>query len=116
MSEFELHVACAQFLDLALPGGACWFHAANGERRHISTAKRLKRMGVKPGIPDLCIIYRGESYFIELKAGKNTVSKAQKAMQARLLSAGAVVFRDCRSVEELQNWLTVFMPLKARAT
>jgi hypothetical protein len=52
-------------------------------------AAKLKWLGVKPGVPDIFIVWRGRSIFIELKAHKGSLSDAQKAMQQRLiLSSG----------------------------
>ncbi len=113
MKEFELHKTCAEFLDWTLPPDVVWFHVPNGEKRSKATAGKLKAMGVKPGVPDICIVHGGAIYFIELKRPKGRVASGdQSIMQERLRRAGAVVMPDCRSVEELQKWLTVFMVLR----
>jgi hypothetical protein len=36
--------------------GVDWFHPPNGGFRNITTARRLRKMGVKPGVPDIIII------------------------------------------------------------
>jgi hypothetical protein len=36
--------------------GVDWFHPPNGGFRKITTAKRLRKLGVKPGVPDIVII------------------------------------------------------------
>ncbi len=114
MKEFDLHKACAQFLDVALPEDAVWFHPASGEKRPKATAGKLRAMGVKPGIPDLCIIYQGQAVFVELKAGKGRLSDAQEFMQWRLVVAGARVMIECRSVEALAAFLEQIIPLRAK--
>jgi hypothetical protein len=63
------------------------FHPANGGQRHITTAERLKREGVRAGVPDVIIplpIYDrdGEQMqyvgmAIELKVNKNKLSYLQ---------------------------------------
>ena len=113
MTEFRLHVACKQFLDTALPDSAIYFHTPNAPRNKV-TGARLKAMGMKAGVPDLCIIYRGDVLFVELKTAKGRLSPVQKAMQMQLASAGAHVMTECRSVEALEAYLEQFMPLKAR--
>ena len=113
MTEFRLHAACKQFLDTALPADACWFHIPNSPRNKVAGAK-LKKMGMKAGMPDICIHYRGETLYVELKAPKGRLSPAQKAMQMQLARAGVRVMTECRSVEALEAYLEQFMPLKAR--
>lgn len=112
MTEFQLHTACAQFLDLALPRDAVWFHTPNAGKRRKGAAGRLKAMGMKAGVPDICIIYRGRAFFIELKTLKGRLSEAQKAMHIRLTVAGAIVAGECRSLDDLQAFLQQVIPLR----
>ena len=112
MTEHQLQVTCAQYLDLALPQDAVWFAIPNGSHRHKAVAGKLKAEGVKAGIPDLCIIYQGRAIFIELKTKKGSLSPAQKTMQLRLTLAGCPVFKICRSLEELAAFVGVIVPLK----
>ena len=113
MTEFRLHAACKQYLDTALPDNAVYFHTPNAPRNKV-TGARLKAMGMKAGVPDLCIIYRGDVLFVELKTARGRLSSVQKAMQMQLASAGAHVMTECRSVAALEAYLAQFMPLKAR--
>ena len=56
-------------------------HIPNGGKRNIATAARLKKEGVKAGVPDLCLpVPRGgwHGLYIEMKAPKGTVSERQK--------------------------------------
>lgn len=64
------------------------YHPANGGHRHISTAERLKREGVRAGIPDVIIpnpivaddgTIKYVGMAIELKVGTNKLSKSQSA-------------------------------------
>jgi hypothetical protein len=50
----------------------------------------LKRMGTKPGTPDLLIVARGKLFGLELKAGRGKLSPAQIAAHAEMRRAGAV--------------------------
>lgn len=54
-----------------------FYHCPNGERRDPATAKKLKLMGVLPGVADLTIIADGEVHFLELKEGKGRMSSDQ---------------------------------------
>lgn len=56
-------------------------HIPNGGKRNIATAARLKKEGVKAGVPDLCLpVPKGKWHglYIEMKAPKGTVSESQK--------------------------------------
>ena len=112
----QIQGAVAEFLDRALPSDAAWFHPPNGGHRHPVVAAKLKAQGVKPGVPDVVIIWRGRAIFIELKAHKGSLSDAQKAMQTRLVLSGAVVFDIARSLDEVEGFLRgVGIPLHASA-
>lgn len=64
----------------------------NGGVRHIGTAKKLKKEGVRSGVPDLCLACPMDEYhglYIELKRIKGScTSKEQKAFHVELLSRG----------------------------
>ena len=111
--EDRLQISVAGYLDLALPVGAVWFHIANQRQTSARMGAKLKRMGVKPGVPDICIIWRGRSIFIELKTPKGRTSPAQEAVMSALTMAGAVV-NVCRSLEDVQGFLATIIPLKGR--
>lgn len=113
-NEEALQIEVAAFLDLALPDEAVWWHTPNGGRRSISTAKRLKAMGVKGGIPDVLILYRARLIGIELKSREGRASPAQKGMLPRLTQAGAVIGPLCRSLREVEAFLVQIIPLKGR--
>jgi hypothetical protein len=48
-----------------------------------------KKRGVKPGVPDVLVWYRGESITIELKSRRGQCSPSQRAAREALLRAGA---------------------------
>lgn len=82
------------------------FHPANGGHRHISTAERLKREGVRPGVPDVMIPVAicdsdGDGYLyygmaLELKVGNNKLTHTQAWYMNELVNRGwkCVVVRD----------------------
>lgn len=114
-TEEQIQAVVAQFLDRALPDDAVWFHPPNGGARHPAVAAKLKWQGVKPGVPDICITWRGRSIYVELKAKGGSLSPEQKAMHERLTLAGAVVLPIARSVDEVAAFLeTLGMPLKGK--
>lgn len=63
----------------------------NGGVRHIGTAIKLKKEGVKAGVPDICLpIARGgfHSLYIEMKYGKNKANKQQLLWMEKLKAQG----------------------------
>jgi hypothetical protein len=109
--EESLHIAVAQFLDLALPDDAVWTTIPAGGGGKVRGA-HLKAMGYKPGWPDILVVYRGRTICIELKAPGGTLSKPQKALHPRLTLAGALVY-TAKRIEEVEGFLRVLMPLRA---
>ena len=113
--EEALHRAVAQLLDAALPPDAVWCHVPNGGARSKAEAGILKALGVKPGWPDIQIIWRKRVIMIELKPAKGYLSEAQKTMHGRLILAGAIV-ATCRSVEGVSAFLDTVMGTDWRAS
>lgn len=64
------------------------FHIPNGGKRDAREAYNLKRQGVKPGVPDLCIPVPNSKYhglYIEMKrANGGTLTKHQVEWLERL--------------------------------
>lgn len=80
-TEEQDQVALAEILDRL---GLLWTHPPNGGKRHIGTAVKMKRAGVKSGVPDVLIFDPPPNYpdyfgaAIELKrACGGTVSESQ---------------------------------------
>lgn len=112
--EEALQIAAADFLDLAMPEDARWFHVPNGELRHPAVAGKLKAMGVKPGVGDVIVLYGPTFIWIELKTAKGTLSEAQLEWRAFCKAVGAP-WKLCRSVLEVEDFLRS-CGLKLRAT
>lgn len=73
------------------PELAMLFHIPNGGYRHPATAARMKLLGVKSGVPDICLpVARGEYHglWIELKAGRNKPTQLQVAWHMNLSAKG----------------------------
>ena len=102
--EDDLQRAIIQYLDLALGPDGVAYAIPNGGKRHAREAARVKGLGVKAGIPDIGICYRGRALYIELKAPRGVMSPAQRQMQQRLNYAGGEVML-CRSVEDAERAL-----------
>jgi len=82
----------AVLMEKQAPELALLFHVPNGGVRHPGTAARLKKLGVKPGVPDLCLpVARGgwHGLFIEMKRQKGgRLSDDQKAWLEALNDGG----------------------------
>ena len=75
-----------QFPELSL-----LYHIPNEGKRAIPTAVKLNRMGLKKGVPDLCLpVARGGNHglYIELKAAGGRASKEQKEWLSMLREQG----------------------------
>lgn len=67
VSEEKEHIAVCQYLDLKQYK---YYHPANGGYRTPREAVKLRRMGVKAGVPDLVLPYAKSGFhglYIELK-------------------------------------------------
>jgi hypothetical protein len=105
--EDQLHLSVAQLLDWILlpPAFYTTFPAGWGVLSPMM-AQRLKRSGLKAGMPDMLLFYEQRCYGIELKTGKNAVSPDQKETIHRLGNAGVPVW-VCRSAEDVIDVLQV---------
>ena len=110
--EELLQNAVVQYFAIALPDDVIFWHTPNGGRRSPSEGARFKRMGVKPGIPDLFLLHCGNLCAIELKTKNGRTEVAQKDMHALLKGQGCPV-ATCRSIEDVEAFLAPRMTLKA---
>ena len=113
MKEDELHAHIVQWLDLALPAGSIVHHSPNEGRRHVSYKLKMRRMGMKPGWPDLEVFVPQHGWkdplqpgpiMLEVKRPKGgRMSDAQKDIHERLRDAGAycLVVKRIAQVEAL---------------
>ena len=87
--EFYEQVGFLNWFEDKFPGVRI-FAIPNGEKRSISVAKRLKKEGVKKGVPDLYI--PAFKVWVEMKRVKGSVtSKEQKEWHAYLRNIGDTV-------------------------
>jgi len=99
--EHDLQVACVKWFRLAYAHKII-FAIPNGGKRNIGTAMKLRAEGVLAGTPDLFIPEANNGYhglFIEMKAGKGTLSDNQKVIIPMLIEKGYQV-EVVRSAEE----------------
>jgi hypothetical protein len=103
--ERDLQVAIVSALNDHCP--FLFWHTPNGGKRHIATAARLKKEGVRPGIPDIQIMLPNRSAFLELKAKRGRLTDSQIAFRQKAQATGhwwevANSFEDAWAV--LERW------------
>lgn len=97
MTEHDEQVNFVNWFEYKFPNIRL-FAVPNGEKRHISVAKRLKAEGVRRGVPDIFIPEL--KLFIEMKKAKGgRVSKEQKEWIAYLESIGYICKVCCGAGE-----------------
>jgi hypothetical protein len=119
IEQTKLAEMLEKYLD---PADAFWTSLENKPISRLSGIFQKKR-GVRSGLPDELVIWRGKPIFIELKSRACVASKAQKQIRAKLKPAGAdwwlarsaraalmalhlsgVVFRRQRKPPRLKPW------------
>src|SRR6056297_1258985 len=51
-TEYQEQCKLAEYLDMK---GHCWIHVPNGGNRDAKNGAKMKKQGVKPGVPDVLI-------------------------------------------------------------
>lgn len=100
--EHELQSECVKIFELKYPKlKHLLFAIPNGGKRNKAVAAKLKREGVRSGVPDLflaCPSSNMAGLFIEMKVGKNKPTKNQKFYLNDLRNRGYAT-AVCRSVD-----------------
>lgn len=88
-------------------------HCPNGGSRNKIEAVKLKQMGVKAGVSDICLPYQRGIYcglYIEMKYGNNRHTEEQKEFLRDMQEAGHFVV-TCYSAEDAVNVLKEYLTL-----
>lgn len=105
--EARLQRAVVEHLRLTALDGVIWFSVPNEGRRSAVLGSELKRMGMKPGVADLCIIIEGRAHFLELKSADGKASPEQRAFRHECEAAG-IPYRMAFGIDEalgaLRSW------------
>jgi len=94
-----------------IPELALLFAIPNGGKRNIVTAVKMKREGVKKGVPDVCLPVPRKNFhglFIEMKSSKGKLTKEQLEWLLNLQAqgfAGAV----CHNCEQAQTIIIKYL-------
>ena len=119
MTEYEVQRDICRWLDAHLPPSAWYCHVPNGGSRKVREMAKFKAMGLKPGTPDLLLLYRPPGalapwvIWMEVKRDHLTEPDIkQMEVMATLKSLGCHATVVC-NVEQVQ-WLleALDIPLK----
>lgn len=102
--ENALHMHACQWLRNEVKG-LLIFHVPNGEHRHIAVAKKLQRMGVKPGVADFLAFTTTRKAAIELKDSTGPQSDDQEKFEKAWKKLGGEYYL-CRTLEEFKLVVT----------
>ena len=112
MSEHEIQCLLIKWASV-VPELKCLFAVPNGGHRHVAVAAKLKREGVKAGVPDLMLpIARGgyHGLFLELKADKGRLSDVQTIWLERL-NANGYKTAVCFGFDSAKNTIMDYLSL-----
>lgn len=113
--EAALQRAICEHLRLIGTPGMIYFSLPNEGKRSPSAGLELKRMGLRPGAADLCIVINGRAHFMELKSAKGSQSEAQKVFAEDCSLAGCP-YAVVKSIDAAKQILSVWGAIRmARA-
>jgi len=97
LSESTIQEQIVELLSRLSPGRFLFFSIPNSQfisylpkQTKIRMIAKLKRMGMLPGAADLCIVCKGQTYFIEVKTEKGKQSENQRLFQSLCHEMGAI--------------------------
>ena len=102
--EWREQVKLARLLDKWLDPTCSFWTATDPVAASVTSGAMRKKRGVKPGVPDCLVLYRGKLIAIELKSRRGQCSPSQRATREALLRAGAQWW-VCRSADAAMSAL-----------
>lgn len=105
--EAALQRNVVQHLMLIGVPGMIYFSIPNEAKRSERLGAEMKRMGMLPGVADLCIVIQGRAHFLELKSRDGKQSPEQILFQADCDEAGipyAVAHSIDEALKTLRGW------------
>ena len=104
----------AEIMENRYPELKLLYHVPNGGLRSKSEAVRFKRVGVKSGVPDICLPVARKGYhglYIEMKRQKGgTLSKPQREWLDDLFAQGYLAVR-CDGADEAISTLERYLKI-----
>lgn len=112
--EAVLQASVADYLDRVLdPAKVFWSATLNGIVVYAGMRARLKKQGLRPGVPDIVLIplsgpFRGQTCWIELKADAGRLTKEQAVVMEALRSTPHLRGAVCRTLPQVEDALINF--------
>jgi len=97
VTEQRLETGIYAYLRLALPPDAFVTSVDHARKQSERSGLRQKARGVRAGIPDMLIIYRGEIFWLEVKTQSGSLTESQRALHAKLADGGVDAGRPLAS-------------------
>lgn len=117
MLESPIQSAIVEYLDRALPPDALHFHIPNEGKRGWMAQRAFKSNGGKAGMPDTCILWDGDAFFIETKRAKRGRLSAKQDEMRVLINRAGGHWALVTSVDQVEQALTLWgIPLRARVS
>ena len=109
--EQETVIQWSETVRRRYPGVDRIYHIPNGGKRNAAEAAHFKRLGVKPGVPDLCLPVARRGYhglYVEMKSKKGKTTEKQDEWLEHLSSEGyltAVCFSAEQAIKVIEDYL-----------
>lgn len=105
--EDSIHRAVADHLRHRGARGLLWWHSPNDGKRSYAAANRLRKMGMKRGVSDICALHKGKFYALELKSEDGRPTVEQLTFLADVEAAGGyscICYGLDRAINVLESW------------
>ena len=99
-TEWTFQKAAAEYLAIALPSDAFWTAIDHAAKMSPVAGRMRKLRGVKAGIADIMIVWRGITLWIELKTG-SALSASQKDFRDDVIRNGHA-WALARSLDDIE--------------
>lgn len=106
LTENQIQRAIAKYLDAVLPVDAFWTAINPMPGKSIVAAANSKAMGMKAGVPDILIVFRSDTIWIEVKKEGGKLSAPQKCVHDDIRHAGGRVY-TARSIDDVAEILLI---------
>ena len=104
MKEDQLQAKCIQYAWNEHPETRGLIYANYNNPKNAAHGAHLKAIGLLPGVADITILWKGKTYFVELKTETGKQSKAQIKWQETITENG-FEYNLIRTVETWQKLL-----------
>jgi hypothetical protein len=112
--EQSLLIEWCDMMSARIPGLNMIYHIPNGGSRNKAEAANLKKQGVRPGVPDLCLPIASRGYhglYIEMKTKDGVTSKDQKDWIMSLREQGYAA-KVCRGFEDAKEFICKYLEVE----